>query len=483
MTSNSRRVTLIQQNDIHAHLEPHWELFWNHGKPAYQHGGGVARTAALVKQIRAETNGHCILVDCGDAIHGTAPAMWTEGAAIVPVLNHLGVELMTPGNWEFGFGPRVLRERVAEMNFPMIACNVERADSGEHEFSPSHVREIGGVRIGFVGITSPVVTRTMPKAFGAGLRFSHGLDSLPRCISKLRRQEQAELIVLVSHMGLAQDIELVKQVQDIDVVLSGHTHDRLYAPLRFGKTLLVQSGFDGSFIGRLDLDVQNQHVCDYTHRLIFLDESIAPDSEMQTLVQTQLAPHRECMDEVVGQTATALERMHVLEATMDNLITDAYLDATGADVAFSHGWRYGSPILPGNVTMADLWQMIPTNPPLSLVEMTGARIREQIEANLEQVFAAQALQQQGGYVIRVSGLQARVRVNNPKGARVQELEIAGSPVRADRVYRVAVAGGQDIKNIENKTDTGKRAIDVLCEYFQKHSPIRAELTHTKFVVT
>lgn len=481
MATDTKTFTLIQQNDTHSYMESHWEHFWRNGRPEYRRAGGYARAATIVRRIRDETKGACLFVDCGDTIHGAGPAQWTKGKAIVPALNAMGVELMTPGNWEFGYGPAALRERVAEMHFPVIACNVERAATGEREFPPSEVREVGSVRVGFVGVTSPIVTQTMPKKFGEGLRFSDGADTLPRCIAKLRREEKVEIIVVVSHLGFPQEVKLVKEVEGIDVLLSGHTHNRLAEPVRVGKTLLIQSGFDGSYLGRLDLEVQSGHVCGFKHQLIEVAEAIEPDVETEAVINAQLAPFREQLREVVGQTATALNRMTVLEATMDNLITDAYLDLTGAEVAFSHGWRYGAPVVPGDVTAGDLWQMIPTDPEVFTIEMTGSEIRQKLEESLQSVYAPDAFNQKGGYIIRVSGLNAVVRLNNPKGARVEHLDIAGEPFDADRLYAVAAAGEQDVKGAENKQGTGVRAIDALRQYFKKHSPVNADLTHAKFV--
>lgn len=192
----SKKFTLIQQNDTHAQFEAHPELFHENGADTYRTLGGYARAATVAREIREETSGACCFVDCGDAIHGTAVAQWTKGAAIVPVLNAMGVGLMTPGNWEWGFGPEVLRERVAEMKFPVLCCNVERADSGEKEFEPCQVREIGGVRVGFVGVTSPIVTQTMPRPMGLGLRFIEPVDALPKAIFKLRHQQNAKFIAV-----------------------------------------------------------------------------------------------------------------------------------------------------------------------------------------------------------------------------------------------------------------------------------------------
>ena len=479
--SATKHLTLIQQNDTHAQMELHSELFWKNGQAVYRNCGGFARVATLVREIRTATKGGSLFIDCGDAIHGTAVAQWTEGGAVVPPLNALGIDAMTPGNWEFGFGPEVLRKRVSEMNFRVLACNVERADTAELEFPPTAVREVNGTRVGLIGLTSPTVTERMPKRFGLGLRFSDGLDTLPQHIHQLRHKEKSDVIVLISHLGLAQDMELVHKVEDVDVVLSGHTHDRLFSPVIIGKTLLIQSGFSGSFLGRLDLEIADGHVRCCSHELIEVSERTFADSAVENVIAEQLKPHRERMGEIVGRTRTPLHRMTVFESPMDNFITDAYKDLTGTDVSFSHGWRYGAPVQPGPITEGDLWQMVPTNPELFNAEMTGEQIRQTLEDSLNSVYAGDALRQKGGYPTRFSGMSAVVRINNPKGARVAELSIAGAPYKPERRYTVTAAGEQDIKHAENKRPLGKHSIEALRVYLKRYSPIEPVITHEKLV--
>jgi S-sulfosulfanyl-L-cysteine sulfohydrolase len=478
MAANGK-FTLIQQNDTHAQMELHWEGFWRNGELEYRKAGGYGRAAAIVRQIRQEAPA-ALFVDCGDSIHGTGPAQWTQGACIVPALNAEGIELLVPGNWEYGFGPAVLRDRIREMHFPVIACNVEEATTSEKAFAPCEVRELGGIPVGLMGVTSPIVTQTMPDSFGAGLRFLDPVDVLPNAIAKVRRGSGAELVVVVSHWGFAQDVQLAQEVQGIDIILSSHTHNRLARPVIVGKTIIIQSGFSGSFLGRLDIEVRHGHIEDYQHQLIRLDESIEPDAGVQRVIDQQLQPYRDQLNEVVGQTATPLHRMTVLESTMDNLITDAYLDTTGADVAFSHGWRYGPPVPAGDVTVGNLWEIIPTNPEIMTVELTGEQILQRLEANLESVFAGDTFKQKGGYVMRTSGLSAIVRLNNPKGTRVEHLDIAGAEMEPDRLYTLAVGGEQALQGAEGKA-TGVKAIDALRDYLGKHSPVDASLTGRKFV--
>ena len=475
----SGRVTLIQQNDIHGQLEGHPELVRRRGADNYPQMGGSARTATVVKAIREET-GAALLLDCGDAIHGSGPAMHSEGRVIVSVLNALGVDAMTPGNWEYGFGADTLWQRVADMDFPVLACNLQSADDGEHVLPPYIVREVGGVRVGIVGITSPIIPQ-MAASFARGLRFPDVRSHLPRCIRKLRGEERADLVVALSHLGFPQDVALAGEVGGLDVILSGHTHNLLESPARVGRTLIMQSGFSGSFVGRLDLELRRGEVVYSIHQLLPVGANIAPDPELQALVDEQLAPYREEMAEVVGRTECGLNRMTLAESSMDNLITDAYLAVTGTEVAFSHGWRFGPPVTPGNITMGDLWAMLPTNPEVVQVLLTGAQIANLIEENLHRVLAPDPFQQSGGYIIRASGLRAVVRPYHARGMRLEHLEIAGAPVNRDRTYRVAEAGIRELSEMPGRAPTGMRAHDALRRYLGEHSPVCPELTHRKFI--
>lgn len=478
--NSSKRITLIQQNDIHGQLELHCELYWQNGVPAYRNSGGLARIATLAREMRRQAPDGCLFADCGDAIHGTAVAQWTKGAAIVAPLNAIGLDVMTPGNWEFGFGPAVLRQRVSELSFPVIASNIESAETGQLEFAPTGRFELGPVMVGVVGVSTPIVTERMPQDFGAGLRFSAGPDAVAAQVRKLR-EDGADLIVLLSHLGLAQDLGLLRAVEGIDVVLSGHTHDRLFSPIVVGKTLVIQSGFSGSFLGRLDLEIANRRVVDFSHALVEVSEPTLPDPAVQEIIEAALAPHRERLSAVVGETNAPLHRMTVLESPMDNLITDAYREWTGVDVAFSHGWRYGAPVPAGPVTEGHIWQMVPTNPELFTAEMTGEEIRQVLEDSLESVYTGDVLQQKGGYPIRFSGMSVIARLNNPKGARVAQLDIGGSTYSPERIYTVAAAGGQDIRNAASKKKQGVHSLDALREYFKRRDAAAPSVTGERLI--
>ena len=190
-------LNVIQLNDSHAYFDIHQELFWQGGDAVYRPAGGYARIATIVKQIRAENEQRVLFCDCGDTLHGTYPALKTKGKAMIPVLNSLGIDAMT-AHWEFAYGPEVFKQRAAELNYPMLAINVYDQATKELFFPPYEMKEIGGLRIGLIGVASNLIDKTMPPSFSEGIEFTIGHKELPAIIDKVRTEEKADLIILVS---------------------------------------------------------------------------------------------------------------------------------------------------------------------------------------------------------------------------------------------------------------------------------------------
>ena len=305
-----RSLTIVQMNDTHAYFDLHQEMFWQGDHAEYRQAGGYARIATIVKQIRAESQGNCLFCDCGDTLHGTYPALDTQGKAMIPILNSLGLDAMT-AHWEFALGPMVFNQRVAELNYPMLAINIYDKVTTKLVYESYVVKEIDGLRIGLIGIASNIVDKTMPPSYSEGIYFSLGKDELPPIIDLLRIKEKVDLIVLISHLGFTQDMKLLSEVQGIDVCLSGHTHNRLYKPVLNGKTIVIQSGCHGSFLGRLDLEIVDGQIVDYQHRLIEIEAAIKPDPEVDDLIRQALEPYKNELAEVVGETATDTMRKYL----------------------------------------------------------------------------------------------------------------------------------------------------------------------------
>lgn len=451
-----RRLTILQINDLHGYLEPHPEAFRGRGKFNYRTCGGLARIAGIFKRVRAERPGEVLALDNGDTFHGTFVSVQSKGEAMLPLMNALEFDAMTL-HWEFAYGPAQVRKLAAGLAYPALAINIYEKDSDRLVFAPSCVVERGGLRVGIVGIASNVVDKSMPPSYSEGLRFTLGNTELPAHIERLRSKDKVDLVVVLSHLGFAQDAKLAAEVPGIDALISGHTHNRLYRPVWVGSTPIIQSGCHGSFVGRLDLAVNAGKVVDLRHELICVEEQIEPDPEMAAMVADAVGPHRGFLDQVVGQVHSPLDRATSLEASMDNVLLDAIAGAAGIRLAFSNGWRYGAPILPGEVTMEHLWNIVPTHPPISTVDLTGDELRAMLEANLERTYSADPYCQMGGFVKRCRGLNLYFKVENPKGHRIEDLLVDGSPVQPGRIYRAAMLGEQ---GVPKKYGSARQKIDI-----------------------
>ena len=436
------RITLLQLNDTHAYLEPHPEVFWEGTGPAFRTAGGYAWIAGLVHQIRTETDNRALLLDCGDTLHGTAPAVKTRGAALVPVLNALKIAAMT-AHWDFAYGPARLGELARMLDYPVLALNCHDSAGGPGPFSSSVLIETPDLIVGVAGIAATILDKTMPPSFAGGLRFTNGIEELPGVIADLRNRG-ADLVVVISHLGLPQDVRVATEVDGIDVLLSGHTHHRLEAPLEVNGALLVQSGVHGSFVGRLDLEVRDGRVARHAHQLIEVDDRTPADPAVHALVDKAVAPFREELAVVVGETAVPLYRGEMFGSTMDDFLLAALRHATGAVLAFSNGWRYGAPVLPGPVTRNDLYDIVPMDPEVMTVTLTGAEVLDMLEQNLERTFACDPFGQMGGYVKRCQGLTCYVKIENPPGHRIQACWVGGRRLDPGERYRAAFVTVQGV---------------------------------------
>lgn len=353
---------------------------------------------------------------------------------------------------------------------------------GDLLFEGRRVFERGGLRIGVIGLACPIVDKTMPPAFSEGVRFELGAAEVHEQLAVLRG-EQVDLVVLLSHLGFPQDLKLASKLPGLDVILSGHTHNRLHAPARVGDTLIIQSGCHGAYVGRLDLDIADGRVSLQRHRLIPVDDG-PTDAGVEALVRAALAPEREAMARVVGRTAIPLHRYAMASAPMDDVLLAAVAGAAGTEIAFSNGWRYGAPVAPGPVTLGDLYNIVPMNPSISRVTLSGAELMAMLEENLERTFAADPFEQMGGYIKRCRGLTVFAKLENPKGARVGRLLVGDRPVDPQADYPVAFVTSQ---GVPARYGRDRRILDVdsisaLQRWFGDHVPGETDLPASVLIV-
>ena len=462
----TKELTIIQVNDTHSYLELHNEVFYGPQGVTIGKAGGYARIQTLVTDIKREREGRVLFLDNGDTFHGTYEAVDTKGASMVPVLNRLGLDAMT-FHWDIAYGPKVLEELSKALSYPVLAINVYKKDTEKLFFPPYVLKEINGITVAIIGIASNIVDKTMPPSYSEGLEFTTGDKELPGYIREVRDQG-AELVVLLSHLGFPQDCKMVSEISGIDICISGHTHNRLRDAVKINDTYVIQSGSQGSFLGLLDITLDEQGITALHHDLLEVRETIPEDREMKKIVDGIMDPFREMLEQKVGETKVDLHRGTSLESPMDNLILKSLLHATKADMAFSNGWRYGAPVRKGDITLRDLYNMIPVNPPVSLVEMTGKEILEMLEENLESTYSKDPFRQMGGYVKRALGIRTYVKLENPMGKRIQKIFVGNDVLDPLRTYPVTFVTEQGVpkKYGINRRNLEMTAVDALKVYLE-----------------
>lgn len=474
-----RHATIMFFADAHADLESHPELFVkSDGSRETVPAGGYARIAHAARAIRAASPG-ALLVDGGDTFQGSAAATWSRGEAVVAPQRALGVDLAIPGNWEVVYGPARMIELARATGYPWLATNVLDDATRKLVFAPSAVREVNGVRIGFVGFTDPDVPTRQSPSFSAGLRFL-GAESIQPAVSALR--DRVDVIVLVTHVGLAKSVALAEKVHDVDVVLSADTHERVETPIVRGSTIVVEPGSFASFLGRLDVTVTPGARPRFAWQLVPLRADRVPeDADVKQVVDASLAPYRSRMNVVLGHTDAALERYGVVENSVDAVMVRALKERTGADIALSNGFRFGHPVEPGPITEADLLRLYPVDGRVKLGKVTGKQLRAFWESEIEHVFSADPDKQFGGWLPRVAGMDVRFRANAPAGHHVLELDVGGKPLENDRTYTLASCereGDADdtvcrMRGVREAEVLDLDVHSVLRAYLAAHDPITA----------
>lgn len=347
VAKNRNIVTLIEMGDLHGTLVPHAAVLKNIDGTERQvpSAGGLARLKTVVDNIRAD-NPDALLLSAGDLTHGSAETLFTVGDAMIKAMNAFDIDVFTPGNWDFGYGPAVFRNRftsfgpkpavppniavmagyigcsgvndtcteekgIIRAEFPSVAINlynmapIPEPLQGQRVLDPYKIFDRGGVKIAVIGITASIVPQ-QADVFNIGLRFTQGVEELPGILEEVKAAG-AQLIVVQSELGMSQNIEIARNFRDIDVMYSAHTHEitlgalladkrgvirttpdkplsgRERRRLARGAAIVVETNRD-MYVGRLDLRVAGNRVIDFTWEAIPIDDSIAEDPDMAGLV-------------------------------------------------------------------------------------------------------------------------------------------------------------------------------------------------------
>lgn len=495
--AGSGQITILQTTDVHCQLHAHDELFWENNELTFRKAGGYPHMATALKKLKEKNPENTITLDTGDMFQGSMLSVKTTGQAFVPLLNAMDYDLYLPGNWEVVYYKKNMQKLLGGLLAPKICANMYHdlgdGKKGELIFQPYQIMHRMGVKIGFLGYTDPLVPLRQSPMYSKGIVYTKPEDNLKEYVTLLREQEQCDFVIILSHLGLSQQIALGNNpdCKGVDYIFGADTHERIRKPIQAEYTKIVEPGAFGSFVGKLDIQVKDGKVLGSTYELIEVDPIKYPaDPAIKTLVQDLEKPYKEEINKVLGYSTVPLYRNFVVENTIDTMIVDALKWKVNADVVLSNGFRFCPPRVPGKdgkvaITEGYLYDMLPVDSTIRTAKASGQQILDWLEKEMQNVFAQDASKRFGGWLIRFKGMQVEFKAFDRVGERVKKVTIAGEALDKNRMYTLCACerdGDPEdmlcrMKGVKEPTNTAYTLHSMMKEYLTKFSPVTPVLRH------
>jgi 5'-nucleotidase len=477
-------LTILHTNDFHARFEPISKYDGPCSAEDNAEGkcfGGTARLITAVQDARARSN-NSILVDGGDQFQGSLFYTYYKGAMAAEFMNKLGYDGMTVGNHEFDDGPEVLAGFMATVDFPVLMSNADVSNEPAlaDTLMKSTVIERGGEQIGLIGLT-PENTDELASP-GENITFSDPIAAVQAEVDALTAQGVNKIIVL-SHSGYAVDQDVAANTTGVDIIVGGHSNtllsnssDRAAGPYptMIGETAIVQAYAYGKFLGELNVTFDDAgQLIAATGEPNIIDGAVTEDAATLARIGELAAPLDALRNKVVAQAAAAVEGnrdvCRAMECSGGNLVADAMLSRVadqGIDVAIANAGGIRASIDAGDVTMGEVFTVLPFQNTLSTFQVSGAVLLAALENGVSEV------EDGAGRFPQVAGMQFAFDAKAQPGARISDVMVGDAPLDLDTVYGVVsnnyVRNGGDgykmFKDAANAYDYGPDLADVVAEY-------------------
>jgi 2',3'-cyclic-nucleotide 2'-phosphodiesterase (5'-nucleotidase family) len=488
-------ISILQTTDVHCQVHPHDELFWENEQSVFRKTGGYAHLATYLKKEK-KRNPDTFIIDTGDMFQGSELSVKTSGKAMVPVLNELGYDLYLPGNWEVIYYKKAMQTLLGSLNAPKVCANMYHdlgdGKKGELIFQPYHIWNVKGVKIGFIGYTDPLVPLRQSPSYSKGIIYTKPEENLAHYVDVLRNQEQCAYVLMLSHLGLSQQIHIANlpECEGVDYILGGDTHERVRKPIQCKYAKVVEPGAFGSFVGKLDLRIKDGKVVQDDYSLVEIDSTkYKADKSVSHLITENEVPFEDDINTIAGYSTIPLYRYFVIENTIDTLILDALKwKIKEADIVLSNGFRFCPPNATvdstGNIPITNgyIFDMLPVDSVVRTGSVSGKQIADWLEKELHNVFAKDASQRFGGWVIKFKGMTISFNAFADPGKRVKEVAIGGKPLDYGKNYRICACERDGdpldmlcrMRGVFDASNTPFTLHSVLKEYLKLNSPVTPE---------
>ncbi|MFT8320129.1 MAG: 5'-nucleotidase C-terminal domain-containing protein, partial [Bacillus sp. (in: firmicutes)] len=390
---------LLSVNDLHGKIDVTGTI----------DGKKYGRADYLAAYLRAHeaTNPNTLLIHAGDMVGGSSPvSALLQDEPTVEIMESLGFDVGTVGNHEFDEGvEEMLRlinggehekgtKNYDGMDFPVVAANVEYKDTGKLVLDPYTIKEIAGVKVGFIGVATVDTPANIVATGNENIIFTDEAKAINKYVPELQKQG-IEAIVVVSHVPGSQDGEtatgdvatIANKVNDaVDIIFAAHNHVKINAVV--DNKLIVQAWEYGKAFSDIDIEIDpiTKDIVKKSAEIVdVLQEGVTPDPAVKAILDKYLEKVAPKLNEVVGTAATELlggyaQKGEVGDNALGNLIADGMIAAMDSDFALMNGGGIRDDLDAGEIAWKELFNIQPFNNTLVKLEITGAELKEILNA-------------------------------------------------------------------------------------------------------
>ncbi|MCE1245136.1 MAG: bifunctional metallophosphatase/5'-nucleotidase [Firmicutes bacterium] len=456
-----QHITILHTNDLHAQLES-----TSDGANVNKQMGGMSVITGKINEEREKCEGSYLVLDAGDISSGSPVSNYFKGIPMIDMLNSAEYDAMVIGNHDIDEGSDALKAMVDRAKFPILASNlVDKTETGElSKVQPYIIKQCGNIKVGIVGVTTQDTMSMLRPDDKKKIELTVAETAVRKSIDQMK-EEGAKIIVVLSHLGLEGDKQLAENVKGIHLIVGGHSHSELTAPVKVGDTAIVQTGTAGRNLGKVELDVVTQKgetkISAMKSKLIPVEvRGTTEQLFVNNLVHTYSEKLAPIMNEKIGNSTVELSQpdyhTNVGESPLTNFVIDTIREHTGADVAIMHSSTLRTKIPAGEIKKGTIYQMLPWNTHLTDVKMTGKQIRQGIEEIM------------GSFLhnFTASGLIVEFDTSKMSGEKVVNLyDKSGKPLDPEKTYNVTTIswladGNANVSAFQNGSDRVDRKTEL-----------------------
>lgn len=441
-------ITTMATSDIHGNMVPYTP------SGSSIEVGGSARAAWLFDEAERR-NPNTLIIDGGDSPYNTDLANISLGKSSVDVMNAQGYDATVLGNHDFDYSFDNLLSLADRAEYAMLSANTYWKDGTYPEqFEPYIIKEVDGVKVAIVGLTDDGSKATTHYANTQDIDFHDQWEVGQEVVAKA--DAESDVVILLSHLHGGNNTVPTK-IDGIDMEIGGG-NDIFGRPLNIEGTVVVNPGGVGTCVNQTNLNLKDGKVLGYTFNQIILSSDVPEDAEVKAIIEDYQADLDAQMEVVIGQCASDIAWSSPLvrtqESPLGNLAADALRDYCDADIAIQNGGGIRAGLTAGDVTVGDVFAMLPFDNKVTLVEVTGQTVWDALENGVD------GYPTTNGKFPQVSGIKYTFDGSKPAGERIVSVTLEdGTPLDLDAWYTLAcndfMCGGGDgytMLNVFNPDD-------------------------------